>query len=539
MATTDRLREHLNRHGESIVVVGRGSEAAMTSGKRLRHRRQAGYGIGMVMAIALIGVAGFTFRAADPAETNLADSVADVVQEGAIAAGGEVSEVNVDWHLADTTLSNLYSAGWPGTILVSDGTFYALSTAPGKADPAPTVYASDDGVSWSLSSVRDGIWISDLDANAGSLYAIGTAPGANDDWTGQLEVFAGVSTDEGESWSTASLPVTATAPEGYGNLLFRSVGTRVAAGPGGVVGVVQTRYGLDYSQFVPEEYRGDDFGAGRTGGGIAVVDWTEHAEFAEACEQAMVDSEPEGDRPAECESLSGAVPDPATVFTATWGELGVEAPNDRYSELFLSDNGIDFEAVPSPFAGTEIIDLVATSDGFIGVEYAGETGAGRYLFWSSTDGRAWQQMAAPGDLASLAQIGAVDGELVLFGHTGDAHELTMFTSADGGATWQSADLLSVLGLGTGLDEKYVWASAADIGPDGVMLSLFSDPAGTARLYVSADLTDWSELSLEGIHSAGDGTYIHSVARDGDVVVITGSTVADGPPQWFTATGTIR
>jgi hypothetical protein len=494
----------------------------------------------MIVAVALVGVAGFTFRAVDPAESDLANSAADVIPEGAIAAGGDLSSVDVDWQLADTTLS------WPASILVSDGAFYVLSTAPGKANPAPTIYASEDGVSWSSSTVRDDMWMSDMDAYAGSLYAIGTAPGTNDDWTSRPEAKAGVSTDGGESWTVANLQVAAAAPEGYGEVSFRSVRTQVAAGPQGVVGVVQSRYGLDLSPFVPEEYRGESFSTMQTDDGFSVVDWVEYDRMAMACEQAVAETDAEGDEPAECEALGGAAfPAGATVFTATWDDLGVEAPRNRYSELFFSDNGIDFEAFESPFAGAELIELVATTDGFIAVEYAeyaGETGPARFLFWSSADGRIWQQMAVPGQLTSFTDIGVFDGELVVLGHAGDARELTVFTSGDGGVSWQSDNLRDVFDV-TGPEGEFVWASGTAVGPDGVVLSLFAEPvtAGEPRtlLYMSTDLTNWSELALGGIDGNGEATYIDSVALNGDVILVSGSYVGDDTYRTFTAVGTSR
>jgi hypothetical protein len=124
-------------------------------------------------------------------------------------------------------------------------------------------------------------------------------------------------------------------------------------------------------------------------------------------------------------------------------------------------------------------------------------------------------------------------------------EMTMFTSGNGGASWQRNNVRSVLDLGTRSDDEYLWASASSIGPDGVVLSLFSEwtdgreSAQTAGLYLSTDLTNWSELSLDGLEGNGEETmYIDSVTARSDVVLVTGWYVGDDTSHPFNAAATI-
>jgi hypothetical protein len=104
----------------------------------------------------------------------------------------------------------------------------------------------------------------------------------------------------------------------------------------------------------------------------------------------------------------------------------------------------------------------------------------------------------------------------------------------------------VLDLGTRSDDEYLWASASSIGPDGVVLSLFSEwtdgreSAQTAGLYLSTDLTNWSEISLDGLEGDGEETmYIDSVTARSDVILVSGSYVGDDTYRTFTAVGTSR
>jgi len=564
MSVLSRLREHLVEQFDTATTVsGSGPEAAIAAGARIKGNRRIGYGIGLVAAIAAVTVTGFALRTeSTPTEQTLSGGTVDgtavaITADAAIggvvtadvlemASEGVIGMVDVDWEMADTTLSNL-NAGWAGRVVAAEGVFYALSTVPGRAmQPAQAIYVSEDGLSWTMNPVGDGLWLTDIDGYQGSLYAIGTAPGFNmGDRNGPIEARVAVTSDAGATWQSTDLPVEAAPPADIGDVQWRSVNTRIAAGSQGVVAAVHTSYYVDYSRLMPAEFRGSGaYDAMRTETGLAVVDWQAIDALSMACDQAYSVA-PEGEVPAECVALQDMPPEEAIVSRVTWEELGVDEPHDRYSEVFVSSDGVEFEPVSAPFSGVELLDLLATDDGFVGAEYADEMGQ-QLRFWYSPDGRQWEPMATPVGLGSFMDMGIVGDELVVlgYGQGWDSAGIVMFVTGDGGETWRSQDLQSVLGFGedTQNGEFGVWIFGQSIGPDGIAVGVmvepfFGQPNMAAHLFVSKDLSAWSELSLDTLGVGGE-TYFDSITMNGDIALATGAVSGQRFQQWFTVAGAI-
>lgn len=125
------------------------------------------------------------------------------------------------------------------------------------------------------------------------------------------------------------------------------------------------------------------------------------------------------------------------------GSVGPELL-ERHARFWTSaDGGLTWTPAPDDegFADAEVVAIVPLADGWLAL---GRLGTGQRttgsIAWRSPDARAWRRIDDPA-LADGWVRGATigpDGTVVAVGSDRDEREALVWTSADGGATWQRA-----------------------------------------------------------------------------------------------------
>ena len=451
--------------------------------------------------------------------------------------------LNVDWQSGQAGLT------W-AQVIESDGLFYALSTAPGVTYEdydgghlAQAVYVSSDGLEWTAHELGDG-FISDLAISNGTLYSLSTAPGT----TESLRI--GRSVDSGSSWQYTELPYTASAPEGLGRVQGRNTTSHLAAGPAGVVAMVNTMYYVDYWGVIPLEYhdRTKDRWPEPTAEGIVLRDFTANHEAELACDEAMradgyPDYDSEEDLPEVCRNLWNEQEQGEIVYSVTWEELGVSANPATDASLYYSSDGVSFERIDSPLGSLGYLTAFeATGNGFVAIEQSHTTGG--WTLWSSSDGRTWTNQATLPATGWISAAGATPDGLVIVGDVPSregGNIAVISTSTDGGQTWRS---ISPPEDGQVM-ERYT--SAAAVGSFGTIVARTewshdeTDEFGgrqTTTLYLTNDYQTWNTIDLGGLIEA-PGYEVTGLAMSGDRIRFdVQAWSVDGPPDFVSFAGVI-
>jgi hypothetical protein len=346
----------------------------------------------------------------------------------------------LDWYAIEAPLGHSERL-----FATASGAFYALSTVPGQNvnwPPPKAIYKSGDGENWEIIPLDNDNSANDMAADRGSLYLIGTAPGTgNSDEPAQIVVSA--SQDEGENWSTTLLP-TVAAPPGGAPIEWTNLTTTIAASDEAVVAVVQSQFFLDYRQIVPTEFAGE-YGYSPRAEGVDVIDHRLLDQMYMNCEREME---------AAGGDFSGVSEDCRRLFEEgdesfgsiafiTWEEMGLpEGGEPVFSEMFVTTDGITFEAVESPFtAGSEVSGLFGLPDGFLGVE----SDRGRTVVWRSDDGRTWEQAAGMPDFGWVTNAGAFGDRAVVMGQAPQGDSMVAWSSED----WSLIPIDEITGMSGG------------------------------------------------------------------------------------------
>ncbi len=405
---------------------------------------------------------------------------------------------DLDWYAIEAPL------GFASRLFATEaGTFYALSTVPGQAInwPVPNaIYKSADGENWDIISLDNTISATDMAASGGSLYLIGTGP-SNRDIDEAPEVMVSTSTDDGNSWTETLLP-TVAAPPGGAPIQWANVNMRIGATPDAVVATVHSQYFLDYSRMVPAEFAGGEFGYQPTADGVEVIDHRIMEEMYMECERELGAGLGEEDAiSAECQALFNGDQSAGSIGFVTWGEMGLaDGTEPVFSELFVSADGIEFEAVDSPFApGTDIQGLFATDEGFIAVEWQ----AGRQSIWTSADGVTWARDDTLQQFDWIANAGSFQGRRIIVGQ-GANGALAAWEDESGG--WEMVDFNAILGAMPANAGR--WLSSSGIGPMGIVAVFQSFDERTERDFTEVVLgtapDTWSIVPLQDVTGMAGG-----------------------------------
>ncbi|MEO1063879.1 MAG: hypothetical protein AAFZ07_20870 [Actinomycetota bacterium] len=507
MPSEDELSELLRRGAETIHIEGRGPSAARARAQQ-RRRRQVGVvslAAGLVVGVGFAGWGAWRSEPSTSIEIRQADDPAGQLDES--------GSIEFEWTEAEDVLTFLQNA-----TISSDGTYYAVSTAPGlryedvppDSFPADAVYRSDDLLTWE-GIEQDGARLGDIDAAGGLLYAVGTTP-ATEGEEGAPRV--SVSGDDGATWDHTALPTSLVIEDDQPFVL--SSGLRLAASDDVVAALVASRLLPDLEEIAPGEenvyseptadglqlYRwevieGDDCVEFATDAGVEPVETTVPPTTVPLTTVTSVLGADVIDVPVACET---SVP----LRVVPWSELGLAGPDDVSSaELFVStDRGESWTAVDgSAFAGLFVGGLERTPEGFIawGSRQAG--GVEEAVILRSADGVTWERVDPPVRNGWIQEVGYTNGRLIAA--TAD-QELRIYVSDDSGTSWRTSS--------PPLDGVR-WLTAAEVGPLGVALVAETINEPTALLF-SSDGDDWVEVELppEASRSPGSLNWL-SVGTD--------------------------
>jgi hypothetical protein len=546
MKIDERLRNHLDEQRNNPFIRGTGPAEAMRRGERLQRRNRVG---SMLASVALVGAVGLAVAVfpATPAEmateptTQTTTTAADVLVPDAFS-----------WQAVNATV------GYSQELFATADGFYALSTAPGvtrEEDADRTlkaVYRSEDGTTWTHELLGDELRVGDIAGRGGTLYALGTAPSVASTDPEVIRARVGTSTDGGASWSYTDLPSVATPPLNMATVIYTSNSTHIAANTTSIVASVTTSYVVNYQALAPPEYQNDGYFVNPTPSGIQVIDARLIEEADIACADAWEAIDTGAVEPAEIPEPCQAFEDGLdlqnsrfVVFEAAWSELGIADPDPlSFSELFVSQDGINFDSVATPFAS--LADLFAVGDGFIALDW-GPNGLTNQL-WRSTNGRTWTRADDVPQLDWIIAAGALHGGIAIVGTTTQDEPTPPRTmvlwSPTGAAPWTQIDLATL--MPAAIDGYDHWINDADIGPLGIAIAVNSwyetESGGETRtdqsakttttavpvveaeyhqanhFLFSSDLQTWSVTPVEDLNPAGSKGYIDNIVVGTDRVL---------------------
>ncbi len=457
--------------------------------QRARRRRLlAFWGTLAAVLVGGLGVFGLLSLVDDDGTTEPRDAAPGTTGQVAEVAA---DPVELEWHAIPGTL------GFSERLFASaDGTFYALSTAPGRNAtwPAPrALYTSVDGENWDANVLADDVTASDMAVRNGIAYLIGTAPSFNA-VDGQQDAMISTSGDGGLSWKSTVLPLpAATVPGGVDAWTHTTM--KIAASEAAVVAIVQRVTEFDYWSLVPQGLlEVGNRGVEPTATGVDIVDYQIFEDMQRACEEAGGNFEFEegdaADMPEPCRLLMEGELRPSVIGSFTWEELGLpEGVAPTTSQVFVSSDGVEFDQVDGPFAAGQLSALHSFGNGFLASEWDFQ---GRMTMWESPDGRVWERFD---DVAFdwVAAAGTFAGDRVLIGGNRGGPAIAWET-ADG---WVDVDLDAAVGL-----PRQGWINAAAVGPLGVVAVINSfdelrETESVSVLHGSAP-DDWELIEMDDI-----------------------------------------
>jgi hypothetical protein len=408
----------------------------------------------------------------------------------------------ITWRRTDTT----DALGWTDS-QTAGGALYALSTAPGPADPtartapARALYKSDDGVRWTPAATLGGdLFLSDLSARGDRLYGLGTGTASAVTTTGRsvADLTVSWSDDGAKTWKKTALPVDLRAIAAKATTV--SVGTpRIAAGPRGVVAVASVNAELDLSTVLPAGVTAPN-GYALSDSGVDILGPGSGCPAGSSAQPAGSPSPPTTIRsgttpattpgqvqattcyPARGGTASMVTPQAAqgVVRSFTWAQLGVGGDLLQAVQggamAFSSTDGTTFERAALPDGRVGALDLVAGDDGFTLVGLTNAPGkAAAAIVLRSDDGRAWVRSAIPPVPGVPRALGQLDGRVSMVG-VGPADPTV---SVLGGGGWSTSSLRDALDPGV-VEKGSVSLEGAAVGPLGVVAVLSVTPDQIAR-----------------------------------------------------------
>ena len=483
--------------------------------ERARRRRVIAF-LGVLAAVLAGGFGVYALLGSSDGEAAPATTTSVTAVTGGSAATLPVPEpVVLEWYSIDGAV------GWADSVVAdSDGTFYALSTAPGRAFtwPAPkALYRSTDGESWDAVLLDDDVYARDMAVAGGTVYLISTAPSFGAPLVAAPQTFVHVSDDAGDSWTSFELPTAASPPAGT-QINWVDATMRITAGDHGVLATVNTNFYVDYWSLLPQPLLAGERGTEETPEGVRIIDYMIYEQAYMECEQAMSDG---GELPEICRRLEEGTLEEAIVEEFTWADLGLSGP-PSFAEMFLSTDGETFEQVAAPFESTRLEDLYATPLGFVAVEW---TDFGGSRLWESPDGRSWSQA---GDAPSLPldwinTMGAYGGDTVYVGSVRGVPTVAWQRAGE----WHEVDLAE---LGFVDPQGNSWLNRAAVGPLGVFITVqsYDELRGTeeVRLFHGVAPDDWTEVDLGGL-MPGTG-YVDWIAVGPQNAIIRAEVWGNGP-----------
>ena len=530
----DRIQRYLADRAEGITLEPADASAVIKRGTRRRNQKRGG----VLAAVAVMGVLGTSLVLQDPGDDQSVDS----------EYASSIAPSNLDWTVVQPDVGLGYGSS---TVALSDGSVYALSTAPGPMTGQSSynqhLYRSADGAEWAEVTLPAGLKTSSLSAGGDTLYAVGTAPAGGNART----ISVAASSDGGESWSTVTLPEDVAALE-------RSYPGKISIGTPSVAALDATHQvaSLTVSANIdPTQYRSDipeNAGWETTDTGVKIFEPMEDCSTelpaipADPTSEEMEKFEEEATAIRMAGSCAPKEGSPEVIASYTWDELGVPAELQEYiggeTFAYVTDDGATFERVdvPSESSGWTSSKVIRATDGYLLFIASSDQDSATTAVLSSADGHSWTEgIVLAGGLNNAGLLGdraAVSVWIV------DGTSDVQVQQADG--TWTSLELSSAIEPPAGYD-AYVGEVA--FGPLGVAATVTSSPRdgnGPAHGYLvhSTDGVTLSVLDLadylddgtgypSGLTVTADAITVRSVRDpDGDASTVEPTDVLVGTPR---------
>jgi len=377
---------------------------------------------------------------------------------------------------------------------------YALSTAPGPADPTSrtpppkVLYRSSDGVNWAPTGRTTGdLYLADLSTKGDRLYAVGTGTAAVVTTKGRpvADLAVSWSDDAAQTWRRTTLGIDLVAIAAKAADV--QVGSlSIAAGAGGVVAVAGVTAQLDLDKAlppgvdVPNGWAMTETGIDILGSGSSCPDGTTPGSPGVVMPTVRPGTAP---RPGQLRNTVCYRADGAQVSVTpeqghgversfTWAELGIGGDVLRAVQgtptAFWSADGEAFERVDAPFDGLNSIQVTALGSGFTMFGQQGQQmvgGVTKVGGMRSADGRHWSAVPGPPGMSMATAIGPVGGRIAIVGRDARGPSAGVL---DGDA-WTTGSLGDVLDTG-GTDPRSGSGSlvGAAVGPLGLVAVVQSE-----------------------------------------------------------------
>jgi hypothetical protein len=375
------------------------------------------------------------------------------------------------------------------------------------------LYHSANGQAWDVAALPDGLAPSGLAASDGTLYAVGTAPGG-----GGVDVVIASSSDGAQTWSQARLPQPAADLEARFPNEVQVSAPVVAGGPTGLVAAVTVTASPDAARLLPADAP-EHSGLQYTPTGIDLYSPVDKATL-EGCavfsESSASGPPPDSDTSSLVQKDNCQQPQPQVVKSYTWSELGLEpelqALLGGVVHVYTSADGSTFDETPETgLPRGYVAALVGSDDGYRMFLAGLQSSVAHPMF--SADGRSW--VASGDDITGwVRSTGRLAGNpAAVVDRNGGGTELLL--AAPGGG-WTTSDM----GL-TGPDQ---WVQDVAIGPLGVVAVV---GGGSTRTEVveSADGHQFTRHELTEL--IGDDHWAMSgISMNADAVIVRLSQPSD-------------
>jgi hypothetical protein len=500
----DQLRRALTTQADAITLPAADPDAVVRRGAHRRGRRRAAIAGVAVLAIGAMSV-------------SVVQRGKDATVDSALAASVVASPF--DW----TVVSPRSGLGYSASSAELDGAVYRLSTAPGPADPNATsyeqrLYRSDDGAEWAEVPLPAGLHTSWLAASDGTLYAVGTAPAGG----GTRDLVVATSRDGAATWTNVTIPADVADLEArFPGQVVISQPTVAAQDATHLVASVVVSATPDVAALLPG-VADPEAGWTTSPEGVTLFHMVPCEDSKATCQTAPVSTSV--DASGRTVTTTAGEPQPMVPQEGesyTWDELGL-APELRElvggrTYLYVSDDGATFTRADLPATSGFGGQLLATDDGYLLVSTDYGTVSSTQVL-QSADGHTWTDAGKlTGTLQSMGILGgrpavALYGELSL---------TVQVLQSDG--TWLPLDLTQAIDGGT--------PSVVDLafGPLGVAaLVWIDDDPSTAHLVHSSDGSSLSAVALAD-HVDLDPGGVLGLDVSADAITVRIGGPIDGDP----------
>lgn len=545
--------EHDLTSAANRLSVGHGDvDMVMARGRNRRNRRTRV--LGGVTAIAVV--------ASLAAITNMdSDKTTPLASMPNVSRG----DGGLDWE----ALSTSDGIGFASRGVAGQGPFYALSTAPGRADVNKTntsrvLYRSNDGVEWTpTTTFGNDLYVSDLAPASGRVYAVGTSP-AQAGSKHRSNLAAAWSDDGGKSFSKTELPVDWASMEARSTSVNLGE-TQVASNGAGTVVTATVRAALDVPRILPDGVTAPD-GWATTATGVDVLG-PDKGDECPAGSSTKMELAKEADAKVGAMRVSGAndreqeLPrqrevDPNYCFkdggretvivspqdargvvrSLTWDELGVtgdlkSAVTDQVLAYFAPANSTDFTRIDLGDAPADMSFLDADENGFhlFLTSQGPNSAAAATKDLSSTDGKSWTSNNGPSGLQWVTSAGTLNGVRIVVGEGAEGAVVARGIGGD----WDTASAASLIDPSV-VKARPVHIVGGGVGPLGVVLAVMpelgKDDTSTSKtiLAYSRDGSHFGDKDVEELAGKSVGQVLQVfVSGQRAVVALSGGFPGEG------------